>query len=155
MGVFNTALHEKFLVRARAVSNTMRVALLLLAAAGVAGQVESSSQVADDDVALLTCLTQVRLYPGVQVHDRHPAIDLGNRPNVSSLDCAEWCCMRADCLAWYHTTAQKHDGLNCKAGQSCCWLKPTFNTTRIHDAGDCDSEHHCMSGVRGDGVASQ
>lgn len=96
------------------------------------------------------CLLQTKLYPGVQLHDAHPAVDLGNKPNLTVLECAEWCCGRDDCKCFYHTTSQPHDGLNCKGGEPCCWLKPTFNATRIHDAADCQGEHHCMSGVRED-----
>ena len=96
-----------------------------------------------------SCLLHTKLFPGVQIHDRHPAVDLGNKQGLTEVQCAEWCCSRADCKCWYHTSNQTHDGLNCKAGQPCCWLKPTFNTTRVHDDGDCHGPHKCLSGVRG------
>ena len=100
----------------------------------------------------LMCLTELELYAGVQVHDAHPAVDLDNRANVSATACAEWCCGRADCKAFYHTSSlrdSKHAS-HCEPGAPCCWIKPTFNATRIHDDADCHGEHVCLSGVRTD-----
>ena len=108
--------------------------------------------------AALRCMTQLKLFPGVQLHDQSGHSDLANRPNLTSLECAEWACSRDDVAAFYHTTwygnSASHSNVAgeyppCTEGNPCCWIKPTFNKTRIHDTSVCLGHHHCMSGVRG------
>ena len=86
-------------------------------------------------------MDDVVYYPGVQLHDVHPYLDLGNQPNLTAQECAKWCCSREDCVCFYHTTSQPSDDLDCVAGYPCCWLKPTFNATRLDDDGDFERSH--------------
>ena len=81
---------------------------------------------------------------GIQIHDRHPFTDLTNRNGIGAGECSEWCCNTPKCAAFFHTTNQLSDAGNCKKGASCCWLKPTFNESRLDDK--CKKETDCVSG---------
>jgi hypothetical protein len=90
------------------------------------------------------CTSSVSWRAGVQVHDIHPAGDLENRAHGTAGECATWCCGTSACVAFFHTVDQLSDAGNCSAGSSCCWLKPTFNTTRLDDF--CSPPENCLSG---------
>jgi diketogulonate reductase-like aldo/keto reductase len=92
---------------------------------------------------MATCAA-VSWYQGVQVHDIHPASDLGNRQLDTYEECASLCCDTPACVAFFHTTMELTDAGECFAEQPCCWLKPTFNTTRLTDF--CANPSNCMSG---------
>ena len=86
----------------------------------------------------------VERFEGIQIHDRHPFTDLTNRGGIDADACSQWCCGTAKCEAFFHTTNQLSDAGNCKKGASCCWLKPTFNESRLGDK--CETETDCVSG---------
>ena len=95
------------------------------------------------------CSASIALHPGIQVHDRHGVgggSDLANRKLDTHEQCASWCCATDDCVAFFHTKKQLTAAGNCSAGQPCCWLKPTWNASRLDD--DCADASDCMSGVR-------
>ena len=97
----------------------------------------------------MTCASStcgsVTLYPGIQVHDAHPAHDMANIKTGSWWTCQTACCQTTGCKAFYHTTNQSSSDGNCTVGQPCCWLKPTFNSSRTDDV--CQSGDFCVSGV--------
>ena len=90
-----------------------------------------------------TC-SDVTWHAGIQVHDIYPASDLGNRQLTTYEECASWCCNTSACVAFFFTKMQLTDAGECVANQPCCWLKPTFNTTRLSDF--CANPGNCMSG---------
>ena len=97
-----------------------------------------------------TCDRKVlHTYRGIQIHDQHLnsscCSDISNRPLPTPQACADLCCANARCLAFFHTTNQLSAAGNCSKGGSCCWLKPTFNSSRLHDA--CAEPADCVSGV--------
>ncbi len=93
----------------------------------------------------VTCPPGVMMFPGVQVHDAHPAHDMANFRVKTWQQCQDQCCGTAGCKAFFHTTNQSGDAGNCTTGTPCCWLKPTWNASRIHDT--CPMPNVCMSGV--------
>jgi hypothetical protein len=94
----------------------------------------------------ISCLYFYRFYPGIQIHDQRGFGDLTNRGNMTALECATWCCSYPHCVCFFHTREQLVDAGDCKQGKSCCWLKPTFNSTRLDDF--CKpSTDDCLSGV--------
>lgn len=90
----------------------------------------------------------VATYPGIQIHDEHVnascCSDLSNRPLETAQQCSDWCCADARCVAYFFTTNQSSSTRNCTKGGSCCWLKPTFNASRLDDR--CRFGN-CVSGV--------
>jgi len=93
------------------------------------------------------CLSNISFYPAIQIHDQHGFGDLTNAGGLSAAECASWCCDTAECMCFFHTKSQLVDAGNCTAGKPCCWLKPTFNTTRLDD--QCADPTNCLSGVLG------
>ncbi len=87
----------------------------------------------------------VEQFKGIQIHDLHPYTDLKNRPDTTPGECSQWCCDTEQCEAFFHTTNQLSDAGNCKKGASCCWIKPTYNTSRLDDK--CEKENDCISGI--------
>ena len=126
----------------------VRRAIIMLHACHAVAMALLSPELEIDSPPPLACMLQTKLFVGIEVHDRHPAKDLGNRLGLSATGCAEWCCSRDDCKCWFHTSNQTRDARDCRAGQPCCWLKPTFNSSRVHDDRDCQGQHQCVSGVR-------
>jgi hypothetical protein len=92
----------------------------------------------------------VQWHRGVQLHDRHGVgggADLANRGGgVTADQCADWCCAVDACVVFFHTKKQLGAAGNCSAGAPCCWLKPTWNSSRAGDA--CAVPSDCVSGVR-------
>ena len=91
------------------------------------------------------CTCKVKEYKGIQVHDRHPFSDLTNIAGIDASTCSQRCCQRLDCVAFFHTTNQLNDAGNCNRNEPCCWLKPSFNETRLNDY--CEEKDSCISGV--------
>ena len=91
------------------------------------------------------CTCKVKEYKGIQVHDRHPFSDLTNIAGIDASTCSQRCCQRLDCVAFFHTTNQLNDAGNCNRNEPCCWLKPSFNETRLDDY--CEEKDSCISGV--------
>ena len=92
-----------------------------------------------------------RWFPGIEVHDVHPHVDMANAEAPrSSRECFDLCCATKGCVAFMFTTNQSKPAGNCSAYNTnasrqdlrCCWLKPTINLTRLGD--DCRS---CTSGI--------
>ena len=98
---------------------------------------------------MTSCLAEVQWYSGIEVHDWHGAAggtDLTNRGGITASQCAAWCCAVDACVAFFHTKNQLSAASNCSARQPCCWLKPTFNSSRLGSY--CSPRSNCMSGVR-------
>ena len=125
--------------------------MLLLASAlcarhgAVGAQPQPEAGGAGDDDAEASCLRSTRWFPGVQLHDLHPAVDIGNRVLPDATACAGWCCEVDDCVCFFYTDAQPQDAQNCAQGEKCCWIKPTFNASRTRDY--CANRTACASGV--------
>ena len=90
-----------------------------------------------------TC--KIKEFKGIQVHDRHPFSDLTNRAGINASACSKYCCETLQCVAFFHTTNQLVDAGNCKQNEPCCWLKPSFNESRLDDF--CQDKDACISGV--------
>ncbi len=85
----------------------------------------------------------VEWLPGVMVHDRHPAVDMMNldATHLTAQQCADACCATDGCVAFVRVGDQATPAGNCTAPHAaCCWLKPTVNMSRLHEAcASCDS----------------
>lgn len=93
-----------------------------------------------------SCTASVQWHPNIQLHDMEGAGDMGSRGNTSAAACASWCCATPSCVAFFHTTNASMWNNNC-GDTPCCWIKPSFNTTRLNDTCLGDPTHKPCTGT--------
>ena len=76
-----------------------------------------------DNIAPVNTCPTFRYFPAIQIHDIHPAHDMGNAIVSSWADCRNLCCQTTGCAAFFHTSNQSSIAGNCTGGGPCCWLK--------------------------------
>ena len=91
------------------------------------------------------CTASVQWHPDIQLHDMEGAGDMGSKGNTSKEACAKWCCEIPACVAFFHTTNASMWNNNCGA-TPCCFIKPTFNSTRLNDTCLGDPTHKPCTG---------
>jgi hypothetical protein len=79
-----------------------------------------------------SCEAGVQWHPSIQLHDMTGAGDMNSTANLSATECAALCCAVPRCMAFFHTTNASMWNNNC-GPHPCCFIKPTFNATRLND----------------------
>jgi hypothetical protein len=133
-------------------ANTLRKELLASGASRSAGVRWKQRDEGDGEEQMEVSIPQQcaqKVFRGIQIHDVHPnrscCSDLSNSPEPTVQRCSELCCAHARCAAFFHTAHQLSSAGNCSMGGPCCWLKPTWNSSRLHDR--CVHPADCVSGI--------